>query len=62
MNKEKKIYCERCKEVLKPDRIVWLEYSQTDQKYYRVLPEEHLSQGCFPFGSGCAKIETQNSN
>jgi hypothetical protein len=55
------IKCERCGEALKPGRVVWLELSNTDGKYYRIreltercIPEGHTSQGAFPFGSTCA--------
>ncbi len=52
------IRCERCSERLNPKTLVWLELSQTDGKYYRQIPEGHVSQGAFTFGSACAKIET----
>jgi hypothetical protein len=49
---------------------VWLELSNTDGKYYKIdelskrsIPEGHISQGAFPFGSTCAKEqlkETEN--
>jgi hypothetical protein len=51
------IRCERCGEILKPGREVWLELSQTDGKYYKELPGGHTSQGAFSFGSACAKTE-----
>jgi hypothetical protein len=54
--------CERCGEVLTVKRVVWLELSNTDGKYYQIkdmversIPEGHISQGAFPFGSTCAK-------
>jgi hypothetical protein len=53
--------CERCGETLSPDRVEWLELSNTDGKYYRVIPAGHESQGAFPFGSTCAKKEITNS-
>ncbi|MFA5420252.1 MAG: hypothetical protein WC341_17495 [Bacteroidales bacterium] len=55
------IRCERCGEILKPERIVWLELSQTDGKYYKDVPGGHVSQGAFPFGSQCAKIELERN-
>lgn len=48
------ITCERCGEILNPKRIKWLELSITDGNYYETLPENHESQGAFPFGSACA--------
>jgi hypothetical protein len=51
--------CERCGKPLEPGRIHWLELSSTDGKYYEVIPEGHISQGLFAFGSDCAKLETQ---
>jgi hypothetical protein len=49
--------CERCGEWLKRERIVWLELSNTDGLYRKpgALPEGHVSQGGFPFGSACAR-------
>lgn len=47
--------CERCGEILIAERVVWLELSQTDGKYYRTLPVGHISQGGFPFGSTCSE-------
>jgi hypothetical protein len=53
------IRCERCNEILKPDLIVWLELSITDNNYYteNTFPKNHESQGYFPFGKTCAKKE-----
>lgn len=53
--KKRVIRCQRCDEILNPDKIVWLELSQTDGKYYNEIPKDHISQGGFPFGSACAK-------
>jgi len=50
----KTIRCERCDEVLNPDRVVTLELSNTDGKYYLVLPIDHVSQGGFDFGKACS--------
>lgn len=47
--------CERCGEALK--NIVWLELSNTDGKYYSEIPAGHVSQGCFAFGTTCAKSQ-----
>lgn len=46
--------CERCGESLNPTRAIWLELSMTDGRYYKMLPEGHLSQGGFSFGKDCA--------
>lgn len=53
--------CERCNEVLKPDRIVWLELSITDGQYYEEVPAGHESQGLFSFGITCAAKEINTS-
>jgi hypothetical protein len=62
-------YCQRCGEKLKPQRIVWLELSNTDGNYYEIdeltqrsIPEGHKSQGAFPFGSTCAKKQIHEQN
>jgi hypothetical protein len=52
-----KIRCERCGEILNPDKVVWLELSLTDGRYYNEIPHSHKSQGIFAFGSTCAKKE-----
>jgi len=54
-----KIYCERCERLLNHNEIVWLEFSNTDGKYYNVLPDGHVSQGFFPFGKACARTQTK---
>jgi len=53
--------CERCGEILKPERITWLELSITDGKYYKDFPEGHESQGGFSFGKTCAKKQLKES-
>lgn len=60
--------CERCGEILNPDKVVWLELSNTDDLYYEIkdlseksIPEGHISQGCFPFGSKCAKKQIKET-
>lgn len=57
----KVIKCERCGEVLQPERVVWLELSITDGKYYFTLPEDHESQGGFAFGSTCARKQIEEN-
>jgi len=52
-----KIRCTRCDEVLNPKKVVWRDLSNTDGKYYIDCPEDHISQGGFPFGSSCAKTQ-----
>jgi len=59
---EAKIRCERCNEVLNPNRVVWLELSMTDGKYHHEIPKGHNSQGGFPFGSSCAKTQIKEDN
>ena len=51
------LYCTRCNKKLNPDRVKWLELSNTDGKYYLEIPEGHVSQGGFVFGLDCAKEE-----
>jgi len=52
------IRCERCGEILQPERVMWLELSNTDGRYYYCgFPIGHLSQGSFPFGVICAQIQ-----
>lgn len=48
--------CERCGEVLKTERIVWLELDQRNNTYhvFNDVPED-WSQGWFAFGRACAK-------
>lgn len=49
-------YCTRCGEKLDPTKITWLELN-TNTGYYNKegeVPEEE-SQGCFAFGTACAK-------
>ncbi|MFA5151287.1 MAG: hypothetical protein WC554_01880 [Clostridia bacterium] len=48
------IRCERCGEILKPEKVIWLEFSNTDSNYYVQIPKKHISQGLFSFGSKCA--------
>ena len=44
--------CERCNESLTDENITWLNFSQTDSRYYNTpLPQGHISQGSFAFGS-----------
>lgn len=47
--------CECCNKELTSNKVVWLELSQTDNRYYEEIPEGHISQGAFPFGASCAK-------
>ena len=48
------LFCERCGQPLNPDRVVWLELSNTDGRYYKKIPEGHMSQGAFTFGKACS--------
>jgi len=52
---EEILKCECCGKALDPKTTVWLELSNTDGNYYHVLPQDHISQGCFPFGRTCSK-------
>jgi hypothetical protein len=38
------IKCERCDEVLKPERVIWLELSNNGGKYYIKIPKGQESQ------------------
>lgn len=61
---EKRPRCERCLKPISPHTTVWLELSQTDGRYYEQVPEGHVSQGAFYFGSHCAAMqlaETDNA-
>jgi hypothetical protein len=51
------LFCNRCDEPLKPERAVWLELDTHTGIYHSEgrFPEGGLSQGCFEFGSACAK-------
>ena len=50
-------WCEKCGKKLNPKKIVWLELSNTDGKFYETIPTDHISQGGFAFGVDCAKTE-----
>jgi hypothetical protein len=59
------IFCERCGQLLNNKRVVWLELSETDGRYYKEIPEGHISQGGFTFGKACSIAqlkETYNEN
>lgn len=58
---EKPQTCERCGETLKPERVVWLELSNTDGNYYKEVPTTHISQGMFPFGETCANKQMRDT-
>lgn len=49
--------CERCGRQLYKTSTVWLEFSNTDGNWYKNLPKGHESQGSFPFGRDCAKLQ-----
>ena len=48
--------CEQCSRLVHKNKVVWLELSNTDGRYYEELPEGHVSQGGFPFGKDCAQV------
>lgn len=52
--KNEVIKCEKCGEVLKANKVKWLELSSTDGNYYVTIPKDHESQGYFSFGTVCA--------
>ena len=55
------IRCTRCEEILK--KVAWLELSNTDGKYYKdEIPEGHISQGEFPFGTQCSKQQLKEDH
>jgi hypothetical protein len=52
--------CTECNEILTSKNIVWLELSNSDGNYYKEIPDGHVSQGGFPFGSTCSKKVLKN--
>ena len=55
--------CSNCGKKLNPKKTIWLEYSITDGCVYHSeeFPQGHDSQGCFEFGTDCAKkVVTRN--
>jgi hypothetical protein len=54
MKNTSQIKCEKCGEVLDPQKAKWLELSETDGNYYATIPDGHVSQGAFSFGTKCA--------
>ena len=58
----KTLRCQRCNEILNPDHVVWLELSNTDGKYYKKIPNDHVSQGAFSFGRKCSIEELKTKN
>ena len=58
---ENHIFCERCGQLLNKKRIVWLELSNTDGHYYNKIPEGHVSQGSFSFGTACSNSELKQT-
>jgi hypothetical protein len=57
------LHCERCGASLNPDNVTWLSLRTSDNGW---LPPGTLAehdpdnQGCFPFGSDCAKRALNN--
>ena len=47
--------CERCKERLNDDRIVWLDLNRITGQFSDSDWPDDESQGAFPFGAACAK-------
>ena len=56
VNSEENYRCYQCGRVLNDKhRIGVLELSNTDDRWYENIPEGHISQGFFNFGSTCIK-------
>ena len=51
-------FCHKCDKKLNKKKIEWLELSNTDNRFYKKIPNKHISQGFFPFGKDCAKKMT----
>ena len=52
--------CERCGRTIKPGQEVWVEMGTNGTYYADGVPEGVESQGCFLFGSDCArKVKAQ---
>lgn len=52
---EYKQYCYKCRKLLNPKKIVWLELNMKTNIFSSELCPENESQGMFPFGPDCAK-------
>ena len=49
-------YCTKCGKRLDESKMVLIELSETDGRYYpKGIPIGHISQGYFEFGNDCAK-------
>lgn len=57
MNLNENQRCTRCEKKLNPNKIEWLELDQRTYTYTHDFVPEEFSQGGFPFGLACAKIE-----
>jgi hypothetical protein len=55
------IKCTRCGEALEAATVIQLELSNTDNRYYREIPDHHHSQGYFPFGLLCAQKQLKQT-
>lgn len=55
------IFCENCGEKLDSKKAKWLELSETDGNYYVKIPQNHISQGSFSFGTACAAKELRKT-
>lgn len=53
-------YCTRCEKKLNKNNMVMLELDQRTDTYHNLqnVPQDK-SQGWFPFGKDCAKVEIQ---
>jgi hypothetical protein len=53
-------HCEHCDRKLNPKRITWLELNFVTNRYTDQPVPEDESQGCFAFGSACARTVLKN--
>lgn len=55
-------FCTACGKPIEPTKTKWLVLSTTDGNYYGdKLPNGHISQGAFPFGTTCATAELKKT-
>lgn len=58
---EKKFHCNGCQGKIFEHEAVWLELSNTDDRYYIDIPAGHVSQGFFAFEPYCAERELKST-
>lgn len=56
------LHCERCNEVIRPVRVVWLELDSLTNLFHKEdeFPSNGRSQGLFAFGKACAGAVLRN--